>query len=117
MFANESHIAVKTFLFVVLSLFLMVLDWRMGAKTHLRAILSVPLTGIQYVVSWPIQLIQTSRNVLQTHQSLLRENETLRADQLLLKAEVQRLITVESENEQLRELLHASNRAQGSVLV
>ena len=117
MFARESHIAVKTFLFVVLSFFLMVLDWRMGAKTHLRAILSVPLTGIQYVVSSPIQLVQASRRVLQTHQTLLRENQALQYDQLLLKAEVQRLITVESENEQLRELLHASNLVPGKVLV
>lgn len=117
MFARESHIAVRTFLFVLLSFFLMVLDWRMGARTHLRAVLSVPLAGVQYMVSLPIQLFQNVSDGLKTHVSLVRENRALRSDQLLLKAEVQRLTTVENENEKLRELLHASSHVRGKVLV
>lgn len=116
MFARESHIAVKIFFLALLSLFLMVVDSRMGLRAHLRNILSIPLTGIQYLVSWPIQSVYNSGVYLKSHQNLIHENQQLVSDQLLLKAKIQRLMAVESENEELRALLHASSDVQGRML-
>jgi rod shape-determining protein MreC len=55
--------------------------------------------------------------VLSTHDSLIKENLDLKAEQLLLKAQMQRLLALESENNQLKALLRSSTEVQGKVLV
>lgn len=92
-------------------------DKRVAGTDQLRAILSMPLAPIQYIVSYPIQLIDTLRNVVSTHDSLVKENLDLKADQLLLKAQVQRLLSIETENNQLKALLSTSATVQGKVLI
>ncbi len=102
---------------VVFAIALMILDKRIAATDQLRAALSVPLTPILYVVSYPIQMIDKLSNLASTHDSLVKENLDLKADQLLLKAQVQRLIALESENNQLKALLSSTATIQGKVLV
>jgi cell shape-determining protein MreC len=43
------------FLLIVMAIVLMVMDQRMSALSHVRAVLSMPLAPLQYVVSWPIE--------------------------------------------------------------
>jgi rod shape-determining protein MreC len=102
---------------VVLSITLMILDKRAAGTAQLRAALSTPLAPIQYMVSYPIQLIDRLSNLASTHDSLVQENLDLKAEQLLLKAQVQRLIAIESENNQLKALLSTSTTVQGKVLI
>jgi len=117
MFTRESHAIARTFFLVALSLFLMVFDWRMGAQNQLRAFLSVPLAGIQYLVSEPVQGVKKVASVLHSYQHLLMENESLKTDQLKLQAKVQRLAAIESENRALRAMLRSSGNVQGRVLI
>lgn len=95
----------------------MVFDKRVAGTAQLRAALSMPLAPIQYLVSYPIQLIDNMRNIVSTHDSLVKENLDLKAEQLLLKAQVQRLLSIESENNQLKALLSTSATVQGKVLI
>jgi rod shape-determining protein MreC len=62
-------------------------------------------------------MIDKLGNVISTHDSLIRENLNLKSDQLLLKAQVQRLLAIESENNQLKALLRSSAQVRGKVLI
>jgi len=95
----------------------MILDKHVAAVTQIRIILSVPLNSLQYVVSWPIELFDTIHDTISTHDSLVQENLDLKAEQLTLRAQVQRLIAIESENDQLKALVHSASQLQGKILV
>lgn len=102
---------------VVLSVALMILDTRVATVSRARAALSLTLVPLQYMVSEPIQLIDRIGDMISSHDTLVRDNLDLRAQQLLLKAQVQRLLAIESENNQLKALLRSSAQVQGKVLV
>ncbi len=105
------------FCLVVLSIVLMILDKRGDTFAGLRAAISMPLAPLQYAVSWPVQIIDRMRTAISSHDALVQENLDLKAEQLLLKAQVQRLLALESENSQLKALLRSSAEVQGKVLV
>jgi rod shape-determining protein MreC len=102
---------------VVLAIVLMILDKRVAGTAQLRAALSLPLAPVQYLVSYPIHLVGKLSNLATTHDSLVKENLDLKAEQLLLRAQVQRLLALESENNQLKALLSTSAKVQGKVLI
>lgn len=95
----------------------MVLDKHVAAITQIRAVLSVPLTSLQYAVSWPIELFDKLHDTISTHDSLVQENLDLKAEQLKLRAQVQRLLAIELENSQLKALMRSSTQLQGKVVV
>jgi rod shape-determining protein MreC len=102
---------------VGLSILLMVLDQRGSGVQQVRAALSMPLSLLQYVVSWPVQMIDKVGDIVTTHDVLVKENLDLKSEQLLLKAQVQRLLAIESENNQLKALLRSSAQVRGKVLI
>jgi len=95
----------------------MVLDKHLAAIAQLRAVLSVPLSSLQYVVSYPIKLVDRLQDTMNTHDALVKENLDLKAEQLRLQAQVQRLLAIESENNQLKALTKSSMQIQGKVLI
>jgi rod shape-determining protein MreC len=116
-FTQESQSGFRAFILIVLAIALMILDKRAQSIQQIRATLSVPLAPLQYAVSYPIQWIDQLGQRLASHDALLKENASLKAEQLLLKAQVQRLLAIESENNQLKTLLQSSAKIQGKVLV
>lgn len=102
---------------VLLAIALMVLDKRVAAISQVRAALSMPLAPLQYVVSWPIQMFDKIRDTVSTHDQLVNENLDLKAEQLRLRAQVQRLLAIELENSQLKSLMRSSAQVQGKILI
>ncbi len=100
-----------------LAILLMVLDQRGLGVQQLRTALSMPLSLLENVVSWPVQLIDKLGDTVSTHDALVKENLDLKSQQLLLKAQVQRLLAIESENNQLKALLRSSTEVRGKVLI
>lgn len=94
----------------------MILDKQTLIFSNFRAALSVPVFSMQYIVNWPIRFVTDWRFILSSHNKLVMENRSLIEEQLLLRAEVNRLASIESENQQLRVLLHASAEVRGRVL-
>lgn len=95
----------------------MVMDKRLESFASIRAALSLPLAPLQYVVSWPTQFIDTVKSAVSTHDDLVNENLRLKADQLLLRAQLQRLMAIESENDYLKALLQSSKQVKGKTLI
>jgi rod shape-determining protein MreC len=100
-----------------MAILLMVVDQRGSGVAQVRAALSMPLSLLQYAVSWPVQIIDKLGNIVSTHDALVKENLNLKSDELLLKAQVQRLLAIESENNQLKALLRSSAQVRGKVLI
>lgn len=105
------------FVLATLSIVLMVVDKRVDTFAQVRTALSIPIAPLQYVVSWPVKFVNNMERVLSSHDSLIKENLDLKAEQLLMKAQMQRLLALESENNQLKALLRSSKEIQGKVLV
>ncbi len=95
----------------------MILDQRGIGVQRVRATLSIPLSFLEYIVSWPIHTFDQFGNVLSTHVGLAKENRELKAEQLLMKVQVQRLLAIELENTQLKALMHSSTQIRGKVLM
>lgn len=95
----------------------MVFDRDQSHVKFLRQSIAVVVTPLQYAVNWPFEMNEWMWNSFVRHQSLLQENAHLRAEQLLLKARMQQILTLEKENRQLRALLQSGPRANGKMIV
>lgn len=114
MFTRGPQIGLRLFFLTVLSIILMVLDQREHYLSPLRNALTAVVAPIQYLVDVPIRGIQNLSNNLSSREKLLAENAALKANQLLLRAQLQKLISLENENAELRALLQSSPRIQNS---
>jgi len=95
----------------------MVVDRHVASFAKVRAVLTVPIASLQYIVSWPVHFIDQVKNAMSTHQDLVEENLQLQAEQLLLKSQLQRLLMIESENSHLKALLRSSTQVKEKVLI
>lgn len=93
------------------------MEKRLSDFSMIRAALSLPFAPIQYLVSWPVQGIDHIKNALSSHDDLVNENLKLKANQLLLSSQLQRLIAIESENNYLKALLQSSYHIKGKTLI
>ncbi len=106
----------RALVLVVISLGLMILNHQMTYLDDIRSELSVLVIPVQYIVDKPMKFIRWAQNSFSTQQDVLEENARLRARQLLLQAKLQRLLALERENLQLRELMSSSSHFTGKVL-
>ncbi|OGT61837.1 MAG: rod shape-determining protein MreC [Gammaproteobacteria bacterium RIFCSPHIGHO2_12_FULL_45_12] len=116
-FTHESHPGLRAFFLVILSIGLMVMDSRLESFASIREAMSLPLAPLQYVVNWPTKMIDTFKSAISTHDALVEENLKLKADQLLLSSQLQRLMTVESENNYLKSLMQSSRQVKRRTLI
>jgi rod shape-determining protein MreC len=61
--------------------------------------------------------IDVVKTTVSTHDDLVNENLNLKAEQLLLKAKLQRLNAIETENNYLKALFQSSKQVQGKALI
>lgn len=100
-----------------MSIALMVMDKRLEVFVSIRAALSMPLAPLQYIVSWPTNVIDNIKSVISSHDDLVKENLSLKAEQLLLRSQLQRLIAIETENNYLKALFQSSKQVKGKTLI
>lgn len=116
-FKRESQIGLRALLLIICSIALMVLDKRSNQFVTVRTALSLPIAPIHYLISWPTQVIDHVKSVISSHHNLITENIQLKTDQLLLRAQLQRLIAIESENNYLKELLQSAHQLKGKTMI
>lgn len=93
----------------------MILDFRSTLIHKWRSNLSTLVWPIQVVVNKPIEIIHDISVSFISKQSLLDENAKLRAQELLLQSQLQKLYVLQKENDQLKQLLLSSPRVEGHV--
>lgn len=108
----------RAFIFVGLALICMIGENRSSQLVKVRYVLSIAVTPVQYLVSLPVEFGAWVDNYFTTQHNLLKENNELRAKQLLLEAKVQRFTALEKENASLKALLSsATHTSSEKVLV
>jgi rod shape-determining protein MreC len=95
----------------------MVMDKRMAGFSHVKSVLTVPAAPLQYVVNLPANLFDMISSRFRSHQSLAEENAALKSEQLLLRAQLQRLNAIESENNYLKSLMQSTQKVKGKTLI
>jgi len=95
----------------------MMLDYRQESFHRFRTHLSIITLPFEYIVSVPIDVVHWVGNSATSHQHLLDENAQLRAKELLLQAEIQRVLELEKENVQLKQLLGSTSFIKNPSLV
>jgi len=103
--------------FALLSIALMVLDHRFNHLESIRSGISTLLYPVQYLVNVPFAATEWASETFISHESLRKENQQLRTEHLLLKAQLQKLNALESENLRLRELMQSSQKLGERVLI
>lgn len=102
---------------VVFAIGLMILDKQVETVSYIRGNFSTVLLPLQYLVSSPLKALDQIRSAITFQSSLVKENNNLKEQQLLLKAQVQRLLAMEKENNELKALLRSSTQVQGKLLI
>lgn len=95
----------------------MFLDHRFIYFQNWHAKLSVVAVPVQVIVDEPIKLIHWLTSNLKLQRQLSNDNARLQAQQLLMESKLQKLLALERENEQLRQLLQSTPQATGKVIV
>jgi len=111
-------IKARTVVMMVLSITLMMVDQRWQAMGNVRSILAYTLAPVHWVANAPLYFFDGLNGFLNSKQNLLDEKNKLQLQVLVLQQKTQKMLSIESENMQLRELLHASKLvSEESVIV
>lgn len=96
---------------------LMVLDYRYDYLSSARKGVSTALAPIYFLANLPNEIASWADNNIVSRNDLLAENRNLKDELLILKAQNQRLIGLESENARLRSLLGSSRTLRGKRVI
>ena len=94
----------------------MFFDQRSYYIQDIHAKVSVLALPIQALVDEPIKIVKWLTTSLQAQRELLADNARYKAQRLVLESKLQKLMTLERENAQLRQLLQSTSQATGKVI-
>ncbi|MDY6980766.1 MAG: rod shape-determining protein MreC [Pseudomonadota bacterium] len=117
LFVQGPSTTIRLLLLILVSVALMTVDHRTSYINTLRSGLAVVVYPLQYAVNLPADFMGWASETFVTRDTLQKENEELRTQNRLLKAQLQKLTFIESENVHLRELLQSSKRAGERILI
>lgn len=103
--------------FALAAIVLMFFDSYFPFFSNIRSTIFTAIAPIQYTVSIPITSAKSVAADLVSKSDLMRENTTLRAQQLLLLSKLQKLLAVEQENANLRGLAQSINASKERFLI
>lgn len=111
LFRKGGHNPLGFVLALVLSIFLMFADYHYKYLDVVRSGFSLVVSPLQYAVDYPVRVVGWIQSLVSAKKSLIDENMRLRYQQTILEAELQKLLVIQKENSQLKELLLTSSKA------
>jgi len=96
---------------------LILLDSRGYLEKNIRYWLQGAVSPLQYTVNLPTMSLHRTLTAFTSQENLLKENQSLKSQIILLKLHQQRFLDLENENRQLRVLLSSSEKLQVKVKV
>lgn len=118
LFIRSSSPTLRLAVCAALSLALMVSDHHRQGAAWVRSALSVVVYPLHLTVNTLfVEFPRDAAVWLSTRRTLIRENESLHQQLLLLGSRIEKLKEIEGENRRLRELLESSTRIEDRVLV
>lgn len=107
----------RTLILVVFSLALLFLDQRSVLLKKARGYMTVGVYPLQVLVDLPKTALSWAENGIQSRAELLLENQKLREQQLIQNAKLQKMASLQAENDRIRALLQSAERRQEEVLI
>ncbi len=96
---------------------MMVLDYRYQYLNSVRSTFSTLASPVYYVANLPSEISVWADDNIVSRADLIDENQNLKDQLMILKAQNQRLVGLESDNAQLRKLLNSSRKLKGKRLI
>ena len=90
---------------LIFSLFLIFADFHYHYLDSVRGGFSLIVSPLQYAVDYPVRIVAWVQSLVSTKKTLINDNMRLRYQQAMLEAELQKLLDIQKENSQLKELL------------
>jgi rod shape-determining protein MreC len=112
LFSRGKHRSLDFLFACVLSIGLMFFDYHYNYLTSVRHAFSFIVAPLQYAVDYPVRITSWIQSLISAKTALINENMQLRYQQTMLEAELQKLLVIQEENSQLRELLLTSSRTK-----
>lgn len=103
--------------FLILSIVLMTLDHRQNHLEKVRSTLSLVVYPLQWLADVPRTPLKWASDSITPRSELEEELRHLRTQELLLKVQLQRMISLETENRRLRQLSQAAQRLTDEMLI
>jgi rod shape-determining protein MreC len=116
MFTKKSFSNTAFIVFTLISMVMVAVDHHYLYLKRARYWLNITVAPIQYAVNWPVALIGWVESNVATRKALVDENMQLRYQQMMLEAELQKLLALKKENLQLKQLLKTSARGKSKVI-
>lgn len=91
-------------------------DYHYRYLDNVRSGFSLVVAPLQYAVDYPVRVIGWVQSLVSAKKALIAENMQLRYQQTMLETELQKLIIIQKENLQLKELLLTSSQANMSAM-
>ena len=95
----------------------MTADHRTHMLDGVRSTVSILLYPLQTIASTPTDVGNWLGEQFTSHQTLIDENQQLRSENLLLKAQLQKFASLQAENIRLRSLLKSSRKLRDQMLI
>jgi rod shape-determining protein MreC len=111
LFARNKRRSTGFLLAAMASLILMFVDSHYMYLNVVRTGFSILAMPLQYAVDYPVRVINWAHLLVSSKTTLVQENIRLHYQQVLLQADLQRLVAIKEENSQLKELLLTSSQA------
>jgi rod shape-determining protein MreC len=104
-------------LLAIVCIALMLLDRREQHLVHVREALSLVVYPVRVAVDLPFSTWHSMRDTFAARDALIEENRQFRRERLETEGRLQRLESLERENQRLRELLDSTARVGSRALV
>ncbi len=117
LFSSNPAGALRTLLLVAVCIALMFYDHQRGHLQKIHAALSTLVYPVQAAVNAPYALANWAQEKLAMHTALVKENTRLNQELLMDSVQLQQTAALEQENARLRELLQASAKLRGHVVL
>jgi len=117
LFDEDSSYLARLIFVVVFSIILMTADHRTNMLSGVRSLFSLIIYPLQTIASTPVDAGLWLDGQMNSHQSLINENEDYRTQNLLLKAQLQKFTSLQAENIRLRSLLKSSRKISDQMLI
>lgn len=111
LFRKRGHSPIGFAAALVFSIFLMFADYHYKYLNNVRNGFSLVVSPLQYAVDYPVRVVGWVQSLVSAKKALIDENMRLRYQQTMLEAELQKLLVIQKENSQLKELLLTSSKA------
>lgn len=118
LFQQNVSLTLRLLVITIICVVLMTVDHRNNTLRGFRsAVGSYLVYPLQYLASLPSRMFENTGETIMSRKQLVAQNTLLKYENLELKAQLQKLESLEQENERLRTLMGASSGVGEEVLI